>query len=357
MRFVPTFCLREGMTLGKNLYGRDDKLLLREGTTLIKTYIDGIDRLNYNGVYVIDDLSKDIEIINVISDSLRMETVKGIKDTFIHSEKGTFKPDKMYELQRNIENIIEEILENKNLMVNMVDLKVFDNYTYFHSVNVAVLSIVMGVALGLRKEALIKLGLGALLHDIGKVFVKKEILNKNEKLTDEEFKEMKGHSKFGFSYVKDKFDLPATVYVAILDHHEKYDGTGYPEGKKEDKISIFGRIIAIADVYDALTSDRPYRKAMPPSEAMEYIMGGSGSLFDPEFVMLFTRKIAPYPIGTCVKLSNREVGIVIENYETCCLRPKLRIFQKENLLINPFEVNLKDNHNYINITITDIAKI
>ncbi len=208
------------------------------------------------------------------------------------------------------------------MLVNMIDLKVFDDYTYSHSVNVAVLSIIIGVTMGLGRKELTKLGLGALLHDIGKVFIDKDIVNKPGKLTDEEFSSMKMHSKLGYDYVRDRFQLPVKSYVAVLDHHERYDGSGYPNSKKGDEISDFGKMIALADVYDALTSERPYRKALPPSEAMEYIMGNSQVHFDPELVKVFSRKVAPYPVGTLVKLSNGMTGLVVENYEAFCLRRK-----------------------------------
>ena len=141
--------------------------------------------------------------------------------------------------------------------------------------------------------------------------------------------------------------------IGILDHHEKFAGGGYPNDLKEEKISLFGRIIAIADVYDAMTSDRPYRKAIIPSEVIEYIMGASHTLFDPDLVNVFIRKIAPYPIGTCVELSNRLTGIIIENYENFSMRPRVRIFKKDGEDITPFELDLSDR-NFLNITVTSV---
>ena len=123
---------------------------------------------------------------------------------------------------------MDELLENKDVMVNMIDLKNFDNYTYAHSVNVAVLSIIIGIALDLNRNTLIKLGLGAILHDIGKVFINKGILNKPGKLTEVEFSKIKKHSMLGYKYIRDRFKLPTISHGAILEHHERYDGTGYP---------------------------------------------------------------------------------------------------------------------------------
>jgi HD-GYP domain-containing protein (c-di-GMP phosphodiesterase class II) len=142
--------------------------------------------------------------------------------------------------------------------------------------------------------------------------------------------------------------------MGILDHHEKYDGGGYPNNLKGDKISLYGRIISVADVYDALTSDRSYRKALLPSDAMEYIMGSTTTLFDPNVVKVFVKKIAAYPIGTCVKLSNGLTGIVVQNYENFCMRPRIRIFKDHDKEVNPYEIDLAD-FKTLNITVIEIV--
>lgn len=359
MRFIPTYCLREGMLLAKNLYGKTGDLMLKAGTILDSNYVNGIKRLGYNGIYIEDDLSKDIEVVSIINEDLRREAVKGMKDIFIYAERADTKKQttQIEQTKKYVENIVDEILSNKHIMVNMVDLKVFDDYTFYHSLNVAVLSVVMGVALNLNKEELYKLGLGGLLHDVGKVFIDKEILNKPGKLTYEEYESVKKHSEMGFGYLKKEFDIPIKSYIGTLEHHERFDGAGYPSGRKGTEISLFGRIIAIADVYDALTSDRPYKKAFLPSEAMEYIMGNCGEMFDPELVNIFVRKVAPYPIGTCVKLSNGKVGIVLQNYEDCCMRPRIRIFEEENPSVGNEIIDLKYDKDINNVTIIGVAEI
>lgn len=355
MRFVPTYCLREGMVLGDNLYNNYGELMLVGGTVLTRSYVRAIERLHYNGVYIDDDISKDIHIINLISDSVRAQTVKGIKDVFIHCEKGSsrMKTD-IKRAKQQIEVIVDEIFANKHLMVNMVDMKVFDDYTYYHSVNVAVLSIVLGVALKMDRGELCNLGFAALLHDIGKVFVSKEILNKAGKLTPTEFEEIRTHSLLGCNHIKKGYGVSASSYMGILDHHEKYEGGGYPNNLKGENISWYGRIIAIADVYDALTSDRPYRKAMLPSDAMEYVMASNNTQFDPKVVEVFVRKIAPYPIGTCVKLSNGLTGIVVQNYETLCMRPRVRVFLEQDSDVDPYEIELAD-YESLNITVIEVV--
>ncbi len=354
MRFVPLHCVREGMKLGSDLYNDFGILMLSKGAILSAEYVRSINRLKYNGIYIDDDISKDIEIINIISDKLRMNTVKAIKSMFIYGEKEkTISKNHVDNAKAYVNLIVDEIVNNKELMINMVDMKVFDDYTYYHSVNVAVISIVLAVALGMNKNDLRNLGFAAILHDIGKVFIDKKLLNKADKLTDDEFEHVKAHSTLGCNYIRRGYGVPFDTYMGILDHHEKYSGQGYPNDLRGNRISIFGRIIALADVYDALISDRPYRKALLPSEAYEFIMASTMTSFDPVIVEAFVKKIAPFPIGTCVKLSNGMVGIVVENYETLSMRPKVKIYQVEGEYVEPYELELFDPES-LNITVVGV---
>ena len=295
MRYVPASCLREGMQVAKTLYGKNSEKLLVVGIVLNSKYIEGIQRLKYPGIYIDDDISRDVEIISTISDELRIESANGIKKLFTSTKDHKDPGSRTAEVQKQVESIVDELVANRNMMVNMIDLKCFDNYTYLHSVNVAVLSVVLGLAMNLERTVLTRLGMSAILHDIGKIFINKKIVNKPGILTDEEFEEMKKHSQLGHDYAKEKFKLPLTSYAGIIDHHEKFNGTGYPSKKTGGQISLFGRIITLADIYDALTSERPYRPAMKPSDAIEYIMGNLETIFDPYLATMFIRKIAPYP--------------------------------------------------------------
>ena len=252
-------------------------------------------------------------------------------------------------------DIVDEILCNRNTMINLVDLRTFDDYTYSHSLNVTVLSVVLGTALKLSRDTIYELAIGALIHDTGKMFIEKKILNKPGKLSIEEFAEIKKHSELGFQYLFNNADIPENAKIAALHHHEQYNGNGYPNGLAGGEISLFGRIITAADVYDALSSDRPYRKAMLPSDAVEYIMGGYGSMFDPDIVKVFIKKVAPYPIGTCVRLSSGDMGIVIKNYEETSLRPIVK------LIINNKPTNktidLSNDRSSLSITVKEIVNL
>ena len=355
MRFIPTFCLREGLILGKSIYNNLGGLLLKAGSEIKGPYIEKVIELGFQGLYIDDDISKDIEVENVISDELRLETISKLKNMFMNAKNNKSIDKNMKEISSMTEEMVDELISNRNLMVNMVDIKSFDNYTFYHYVNVAVLSIIMGISLNLNKNELYKLGMGALLHDIGKVFINQDLLNKEEELTEAEFEIMKSHSINGYRYIKSNFDVPVTSYIAVLDHHERYDGTGYPNKKVGENISLFGRIIAIADVYDALTSDRPYKKSTLPADAIEYIMGGPGTHFDFDFENIFIKKVSAYPIGTCVKLNNGIIGIVVENYSDSSTRPKIRVLN--SCSEKDVYVNLRDDMNSSNLTIVDIVNM
>ncbi len=353
MRYIPISYVKEGMILAKTLYGNNGEVLLRKEKSILQSYIQKLIYLGYCGIYINDDLSEDINVTEVISEELKMRTIKSINNLMKPNKTKKQIQSSLNDIEILMGNIIDEISGNEDIMVNMMDLKVASEYTFYHSVNVCVLSLVLGVALKLKKEDLYLLGTASLLHDVGKIYTPNEILDKPAKLTYDEFEIIKQHSQNGYRYVKENLYINTKVYVGIQQHHEKYDGTGYPLNIKGKQISLFGRIISIADVYDALVSDRPYRKGILPSEAIEYIMGGGGTMFDQDLVKVFSDKIAPYPIGTCVKLSNNLIGLVVENYSCYCLRPSVKIIKSEDTSVSPYIINLKDS-NY-NVTIVGMA--
>jgi HD-GYP domain-containing protein (c-di-GMP phosphodiesterase class II) len=322
---------------------------------LNQSLITKIRYLGFQGVYIDDDISKDIQVVNIISDELKYRAKKEIRSLFVSVEHNVKrKADAhMENLGTYISEMVDELLYNKHIMINVVDIRTYDDYTFSHSINVAVLAVVIGTVLGFSKKRLNDLAMGALVHDIGKVFIDKKIINKPAKLTTEEFEEIKKHSLIGFNYICANSKMPDDAKSSILMHHEQYNGNGYPAGIAGDDIHLFGRIVCVADVYDALTSDRPYRKAMLPSDAVEYIMSGYNTQFEPRIVEAFTKKVAPYPVGTCVKLSTGDVGIVVKNFESSCLRPKIRLLS-DSKPTNDY-IDLAHDRSTYNITIQELV--
>lgn len=347
MRFVPINCAKEGTFLAQTLFDEDGRVLLAEGARLTLPLIERIKSIGIHSIYIKDEYSAN-EIEDVIKPQLRQKAIKVLRETFqnlqqhveqtagIQKNAAHKKQQKMQELhfqslQAVAKEILDQLMSSKNLLINLVDIKSMDNYTYQHCVNVAILSLVMGIRLQYNTYQLYELCMGALLHDIGKVFVPKEIILKPGKLTTAELDSIQQHPRLGYNYVKDSYDVPGASKVIILQHHEKADGGGYPDGRTAEATHPFSKVVAIADVYDALTSDRPYRRALSPSEALEYIMGCGGSHFDYELVEVFCKIIIPYPVGTYVQLSSKDIAVIEEIQPLFPLRPKVKIIRSENL--------------------------
>jgi len=362
MRFISVTDLEVGMICGKNLYDVTHQLLIKKGGVVHKSYRDRIVRLGYQGIYIDDDLSKDLTIEDIISDQLRIDCIKVIKDLFLYVQnpkkpKGDFN-SRIDKIEKLVEDLVSQIHSKERTIINLVDLKFYEDYTYFHSVNVAVLAILVGMEYGLKRQDVVHIGMASFLQDIGEMFIDPHILTKEGRLTDEEFKAVKKHPILGHKYLKASYKIHATVYTAVLHHHEKYDGTGYPIGLKGEKISILAQIISMAEIYDALTTKRPFRNPLLPSEAMEYIMANSGVLFNLELARIFSRKIAPFPVGTYITLSNGIKGIVVTNYVNACMRPKIRVLVDEKgEAVTPYIIDLRDDKVCRALTIVGVNDI
>ncbi|HEY5584797.1 MAG TPA: HD-GYP domain-containing protein [Ruminiclostridium sp.] len=349
MRYISINLVEEGMKVAKTIFNEQGVALVNANSQLSRAVINKLEFLGYRGLLIDDQISIGIEYEeNFVSQELKTSISKRLINALaLHSKDESFLYDEIDGLKEIISGIIEEMFIKKDLHLNLLELKMFDNYTYFHSVNVAIISLAIAYKLKLNKNDMLIVGTAALLHDIGKIVVGKDILNKPGILSDEEYEIMKTHSKEGYDILSKSTSLSARTTVSVLSHHEHYDGTGYPNGLCGDKIIIFGRIISIADVYDALTSDRPYRKAYTVLEGIEFMMANSGKLFDPELVKIFTSKVYPYPVGSSVKLSNGEVGLIISNSAEVCLRPTIKILSGDNSKI----VDLINDKNYLSVII------
>lgn len=323
MRLINVRKIEEDMVLARDIY-HDDRILLCEGCNELEKYRKRLLELGINYIYVVDRKSEGIEVNDIIHQKIRRESkrrVKRLMNNISLNRRIGFK-----KIHKSVNDIIDNIIGDENLLVNIVDIKNHDDYTFSHSVNVAVLSIMIGIFLGYDRARLKKLGIGSMLHDIGKVFIPKEILNKPGRLTEEEYEIMKEHPRLGFDFLKKyKIDICATSRNIVLSHHEKYDGSGYPNKRENEDIHQFSRIVAVADVFDALTSDRVYRKKWPVNEVIEYIKINSGQMFDQRVVRVFLKHIAAYPNGTLLKLSNGHQAIVEEQNRGFPERPVVRV--------------------------------
>lgn len=361
MRLVPAEAVPEGSYLAKTIYDNNGRVLLREGIQLTGLLIRRIQSIDIYSIYIQDEYSSSI-IEDVIKPELRQKAIKAVKDTFqslqrkandsaqrvtLLKQRDLIKEKQQYfqAMGQVAESIVEEILGQKNILINIVDIKNMDNYTYQHSVNVAVLSLIIGMQLQLNRQELCELCMGALLHDIGKVFIPKEIVQKYEKVTPEEFEFVKQHPVKGYEYLKGSNDISSASRMIVLQHHERANGKGYPEYRKSEQINKLAKIVAIADSYDKITSDRPYRRGISPNEAIEYIMASGGSLFDYEVVKAFTNVVVPYPAGTLIRLSSGELAVVEEINPVYPLRPIIKIIKSivPNRILKLFDLTRELN--------------
>lgn len=365
MRLIPIECIRENSLLGKSIYTYDGRCLLKAGVMLTDSVLQRVREFKIFSLYIIDDYSS-TEIEDIIKPELRQKSIAVIRETFsdieriasVHDfKKRTIKEYSKHEqeyfssINSIAEELLENVLENKDVLISLVDIKSMDNYTYAHCVNVAVISLVLGISLNLSKRNLTFLCMGALIHDIGKSFIPREILQKPGQLTQEEFEIIKQHSKYGYEFLGRFSSISSHIKLIALEHHERFDGLGYPNRLSGTEISYLSRIVSIADVYDALTSDRPYKRAMCPSDALEYLMSNAGTIFDYDMITIFSKVVIPFPQGTIVSLSNGDIGIVEETVPNFPLRPIIKILNSESSNKIGSMINLIDN---LSIVISDI---
>jgi putative nucleotidyltransferase with HDIG domain len=227
-------------------------------------------------------------------------------------------------------NLINTLNTKSDLFNYLSHLKSFDNHTYTHSLNVSMLCHIFGHWLHLPKDQIENLTVAGLLHDIGKTKIDDSILNKPGKLTAQEFEEIKKHSSIGYDMVKDQ-NIPYEIKMGILSHHEKYDGSGYPFGFKSDQIHDFGKIIAIADIYDAMTSERTYHKRYSPFKVIRMFEQEAYGLLDTKYLYVFLENIAHNYLGNSVRLSSGEVGKIVFIHNNHPSRP---IIQLDNVMLD-----------------------
>jgi HD-GYP domain-containing protein (c-di-GMP phosphodiesterase class II) len=251
----------------------------------------------------------------------------------ISNKANSERPCGIRKILRTVQGMIDLILEDDFVFFGLSTIRDYDDYTYVHSVNVAILSMSIGSRIGLPRNALEALGICGMFHDLGKVKIPKEIVNKPDKLTPAEYEQIKKHSLDSVRMIlllKASRDLLQEILIGPFEHHLKYDLSGYPQTDRKKPLSLYGRIISIADVYDALTSPRVYRKAaISPDQALNIMIKDSGKMFDPTLLKIFVNMMGIYPVGSLLKLSSGEFGLVIKSPENKDpMRPRVMLLNK-----------------------------
>lgn len=341
MRLLSIDNVKEGLRVARNIFSAEGHILLTEGMPLTAGYIERLRELGVASLYIIDEQIGRIEVEELVTVQTRIHATKIVKETManIVNDHG-WDSGKVAE---TVNQMMEELLANRHIVYSLVDVRAMNDYTFSHSIAVCILALMVGTMANFGYHKLKELGIGAILHDIGKVFVSDRILNKPGPLTPMEYLEVQKHTIFGYESLNNHDQIPKVSAHVAWQHHENFDGTGYPRGLKEHMIHEFARIVSIADVFDALSTDRIYRKRFLPYETIEFIRDKGKGRFDPEFSKIFLQRVAPFPVGSTVLLNTGEKAVVVKISKEFPARPQVKvIFNKTGeSLPDPVDIDLK----------------
>jgi HD-GYP domain-containing protein (c-di-GMP phosphodiesterase class II) len=353
-KFVSTRVLQPGMKIDQAILDKTGRELIAKGAYLDDFQIEYLQKKSIGGIYVAEG-EPDPEEIHSLEAQLPAYTKELIEKSRVEDKSkvtlstevikrvgegvqylyDNVESENFLETTNNVTGELVKAIESNNAIAVDINLiKVSDEYTFKHSVDVATMGMIIGRNFGLKDDELRDIGVAGLLHDLGKSNIPLEILNKPGKLDDDEFALMKQHSLFGFKILKEKGSFTDDIMKGVLQHHEKMNGKGYPMGVTGESISKFAKILSVADIYDALVTERPYKKGFPKREALEMIFGMSTDL-DNKAISSFMNSIIIFPVDSYVQLSNGETGKVVANNPGYPMRPVVIGFKtgkKYNLL-------------------------
>lgn len=335
------------MVLGQDvLFPRTGATLVSAGTKLTFDLIRRIESFGIKEVIVMQSEKtrqeeKEEELLPVFTE-YHDRVITTANEIFTSSEQQPIEARVVKDL---VSELLEQVELDSDLMLNLTHLKSYDDYLFSHCVNVSILSILIGEALGYSKEELNLIGTAALVHDLGMMKVPNKIWKKNGVLDAEEVKLIKNHPLYGVEMLK---DFPEEILSIVKEHHEKYDGSGYPQGLKGEEIAFKARIVGLADVYDACISNRPYRSRLTPQQALQIIFQDKEK-YDPHILKAFISVMAIYPIGSLVKLNTGEIAKVIRVNKNQPFRPVIKVLfdRNGNKLDEPLRINLDDDRNNV----------
>ncbi len=335
---IRTDQVEAGMVVATDIYTANNQLILTKGTRLDERMITRLRFYNIYGLFVYKgefepEAHKEESYIDMLRNTADfkkfnrayVESVNHVEQGFQNVLNNTAGGDiDMEALLADTDRILHEGRNGAHIFEMLHGIRDYDDMTYVHSLNVSLICSIFGAWLKLPREEIRILTLGGLLHDIGKMLVSKEILTKADKLTEDEFELIKQHSIKGYQALKD-YPIDIRIKYAALMHHERCDGSGYPNGFKSDQIEEFSKIIAIADVYDAMTSNRRYRRAICPFDVVENFERDGFLKFDPGYLMVFMERIVQSYLHNTVRLSDGREGEVVMINKLALSRPVVRI--------------------------------
>jgi len=377
MRLVATRRVPIGSVLARDVTigAARDRALLRAGVEVSERYRQALLDGGHNAIYVEDSISEDIVVTPALTERTRAHATESLHKAFSNvpaaaRAREQMAPEAVAELERVAQLIATEIAGSGQSVVALSDLGAADQYTLQHSIDVCALGLMIAKRLfqdhgrvdyrGKRvwdrlEQWLAKLGVGLMLHDIGKVAIPADILNKPGDLEPEEWEVVRAHPTIGLELLSSDLISPL-VKAVVRSHHERWDGTGYPQGLSGDDIPHFARIAAVADVFDAVTSERIYKSAKPQHVGHEIINAGSGTQFDAEVVGMFNKVVAPWPPGDEIVLADGRWGVVVSCPANDLGRPLVRVaFDADGQPIAPEEVDLREREDLLPLAALPVA--
>ncbi|MGI6085855.1 MAG: HD-GYP domain-containing protein [Acetivibrionales bacterium] len=355
MRLVGLDQINGTEVLGKALFDIDGRKLLNSGISLRPAIVQKLYEKGVTSIYINDDISDGIEVDSLLCDETRMHAKLIVREEM--NRLSTKKTIDYSKLSGVVDTILDEILSRKIEMINVKDIRMQDELTFAHSVNVCVLAIALSSRLSLTVSKIKSIAMGALLHDIGKALLPPSLLNKTDALTEAETVEMKKHPLIGYNLLKDNTETPATTKVAVLMHHEHINGTGYPMALAGDKIHYSAKILTVCDEFDTAINDRKNNQVLRTTDAVEYLIGASGHIFDKSIAEEFIKMVPVYNEGSIVLLSNGIIAIVVKNNPINLTRPIVRAFYNPKTKTKYSKVYIIDLRTELSIKILREIKV
>jgi HD-GYP domain-containing protein (c-di-GMP phosphodiesterase class II) len=331
MRYVSIDNVETGQYLGKAIYSGNGTILLSAGVQLTVFMINTLNRIGVTMLYVQDEQYDDVELVEILSETTKQQIIREMSDTLDALRSGKeWSPSR---ISKSVEQLLEDVIGSREVQVQLTEIKTADNAAYVHAMNVCLLSSIIGMNIGLNRDQLWELGVGALLHDIGKLG--------GADMLDQIPGSKMHHTWRGFELLKSRREFNLMIAHIALQHHERLDGSGQPRGLPGEEIHRYARIVAIANVYDNLiTAKEQGGKGLLPHEACEEMMALSETTLDRELLVEFNRIVSIYPNGTGVRLSTRESGVVVRQHRGLPGRPVIRIVNGSGDAIEIKEIDL-----------------
>jgi len=351
-----------GMKLARDIYNVDGRTILAAGATITERHLDVLKKWGVMSVYIHNPLIDLPPVDEVLAESARLKASSTIRETFLKVEqKG------LYQISREQRAIVDAVIEavfNKRLsIIHLAQIHRHHDNLFVHSINVSVLATMTAVAYGINNmQDLISLALGSVLHDIGMIAFPKNMATKSGLMNADEFAVFQTHTSLGFELLRKSQELPLTACHIALQHHEKFNGKGFPRGLAGSDIHLLSRIVSIANDYENLVADQPGKPAIAPHHAYERIVAEVNVSYDPDIAKAFLSRIALYPIGTLVRLTSGSIGIVADVTSKAQHRPIVKVLAEAegSLLPNPYILDLTAQDNltvFIDEVVSDAVAV